>query len=105
MSDRFVEFWSQYQPDLREAELIHDLDVRPERYAREPDIREMAEFDRWRARDVLEVGCGIGSDALSFAEAGARYHGIDFSTTAIDITLRRLAGAGLTGDVRNASAT
>jgi hypothetical protein len=66
MSDRFVGFWSQYQPDLREAELTYD--VRLERYAREPDIPEMAEFDRWRARDVLEVGCGIGSDALSFAE-------------------------------------
>ena len=24
ISDRFVEFWSQYQPDLREAELAHD---------------------------------------------------------------------------------
>jgi 2-polyprenyl-3-methyl-5-hydroxy-6-metoxy-1,4-benzoquinol methylase len=45
--------------------------------ALEPDIHELMEFERWINCDVLEVGCGMGTDARAVRRAGARYTGVD----------------------------
>lgn len=87
-------FWTSYQPGTRAArEAIGSeaffAQVEARRYALEPDIVEMADFGRWKDRDVLEAGCGIGTDAVSFVRAGARYHGIDFSQRALDLARSR----------------
>jgi ubiquinone/menaquinone biosynthesis C-methylase UbiE len=63
--------------------------VEAHRYDLEPDILEMARFHEWRDRDVLEAGCGIGTDAMQFVRAGARYTGLDFSSTALELARRR----------------
>ena len=74
------------------------------RYALEPHILELARFDAWGGKDVLEVGCGIGTDASRFARAGARYSGVDLTETAIELARRRFELAGLTGSFRQADA-
>jgi SAM-dependent methyltransferase len=87
-------FWTSYQPGTRAA---HEpvgtsaffADVETRRYALEPDILEMADFPRWAGRDVLEAGCGIGTDAVQFVRAGARYRGIDFSPKALELARSR----------------
>jgi ubiquinone/menaquinone biosynthesis C-methylase UbiE len=103
--DRYSAFWSNYQPGLAEFQAGTSDEVCRRRYRSEPDILEMAQFERWRGRDVLEVGCGIGSDALGFVESGAVYSGIDFSPTAVDIARKRLAACGYKPDVVQADAT
>jgi ubiquinone/menaquinone biosynthesis C-methylase UbiE len=53
------------------------------RYQAEPCIREMAEFDSWRNRRILEVGCGMGTDLRQFAAGGASVVGVDLTWTGI----------------------
>jgi SAM-dependent methyltransferase len=96
------DFWTSYQPGFRvtEAEAGTQAffrEVERERYALEPHIPEIVRFADWRGRDVLEAGCGIGTDAAQFARANARYTGIDFSPTALDLARRRFEMAGLEG--------
>lgn len=95
-------FWTTYQPGTRDAtEPLGTpgffTEVEEERYALEPDILEMTDFPRWKDRDVLEAGCGIGTDAVQFVRAGARYRGIDFSPKALGLARSRpeLANAEL----------
>ncbi|HKP87710.1 MAG TPA: class I SAM-dependent methyltransferase [Blastocatellia bacterium] len=74
------------------------------RYETESHIPEVIGFDRWRDRDVLEVGCGLGTDAINFARAGARYTGIDLTEASIEIARKRFALEGLSADLRVADA-
>lgn len=72
------------------AEIEHD------RYARAcPHIPEIARFERFAGRDVLEVGCGLGTDGLQFAHHGARYVGIDLTPAAIALARERFALLGM----------
>lgn len=54
------------------------------RYQLYPFIPEFVEFDRWKGKTVLEVGCGQGADLSQFALAGAH-------TTGCDLTLKHCA--------------
>jgi ubiquinone/menaquinone biosynthesis C-methylase UbiE len=65
-------------------------DVEARRYSLEPHITELVDFERWGGTDVLEAGCGIGTDGIRFVRIGARYTGIDFSPTALALARRRL---------------
>ena len=50
-------------------------EVEARKYFVEPHIPGFAEFERWRGKRVLEVGCGIGTDSINFARAGAELDG------------------------------
>jgi SAM-dependent methyltransferase len=95
-------FWTGYQPGTRGAGAAVGspdffAEVAARRYALEPDIPEIVGFERWAGKDVLEAGCGIGTDAAEFVRAGARYHGVDFSPRALELARRRpeLSGVDL----------
>jgi SAM-dependent methyltransferase len=70
----------------------------------EPYVHHFAEFARWRDRDVLEIGCGVGTDTVRFARAGARVTAVDLTDTAVALTRRHLETEGLDGVVRQADA-
>jgi SAM-dependent methyltransferase len=96
------DFWVGYQPGFRAShelvgspEFFHAVEL--ERYRLEPDIQEMGAFSQWRGRDVLEAGCGIATDGVQFARAGARYTAIDFSATGLGLARKRFEMEGLPG--------
>jgi len=62
-------------------------------------------FDEWNAADVLEIGCGVGTDAVQFARAGARYIGIDQTERAVKLARRRFTLDDLEGKFQQAEAT
>ena len=102
-------YWTRNQPGFRfssakygSAEFFADIEAH--RYRLEPHIRDVVRFDRWRGRDVLEVGCGIGTDGAAFARAGARYTGLDAAATALDLARRRFTLEGLQGRFVHGSA-
>lgn len=64
--------------------------VETRKYFVEPHIPVFADFVRWRDKNVLEVGCGIGTDAVNFCRAGANYVGIDLSSESISLAAKRL---------------
>lgn len=78
--------------------------VERHRYETEWHIPEVVDFPRWRDKKVLEVGCGLGTDAVSFARAGANYTGVDLTEASIQLVGRRFALEGLEGDLRTADA-
>ncbi len=50
--------------------------------------------------DLLDVGCGDGTYAITAVKAGARVSAVDASAEAIDAAGRRASGAGLVLDLR-----
>jgi SAM-dependent methyltransferase len=103
-------FWSENQPGFRFTDAPAGSpeffrDVERHRYELEPHIPEMARFDSWTGRDVLEVGCGVGTDGARFAAAGARYRGIDANEAAAGLARRRFELYGLDGELAVAPAT
>lgn len=69
-----------------------------------PPFSALIPFDELEGKDVLEIGCGTGVHARLLAAAGARLAAVDLTPTAVDLTRRRLALAGLEADVREADA-
>jgi SAM-dependent methyltransferase len=63
----------------------------------EPHIAGFAQFERWRSKRVLEVGCGIGTAAVNFARSGADYTGIELSKASLQLTRKRFEVYGLEG--------
>ncbi len=63
-------------------------------------IPGFAQFERWKGRRVLEVGCGIGTAAVNFVRAGADYTGVELSKASLDLTRQRFEVYGLTGALK-----
>jgi ubiquinone/menaquinone biosynthesis C-methylase UbiE len=63
----------------------------------EPHIPGFAQFERWKGKRVLEVGCGIGTAAVNFARCGADYTGVELSKASLDLTRQRFEVYGLNG--------
>ena len=64
-------------------------EVEARKYFVEPHIPAFAEFDRWKDKRVLEIGCGIGTDTINFARAGAEVVACDLSPESIKIARQR----------------
>jgi ubiquinone/menaquinone biosynthesis C-methylase UbiE len=78
--------------------------VERHRYQTEWHIPKAVNFPRWRDCDVLEVGCGLGSDAINFARRGARYTGVDLTEASVELVRRRFELEGLTANLQVADA-
>ena len=55
-------------------------------------------FNEFASAQLLEVGCGMGTDLLQFARGGARVTGIDLTPRSIEISRRHLALYDQKGD-------
>jgi SAM-dependent methyltransferase len=80
-----------------EAALAH-------RYALYPEIPEIAAFDQFGGKRVLEVGVGQGADHFMFRNAGAITSGVDLTMKHCRMTAQFLAAYGLESDIRRADA-
>lgn len=74
-------------------------EVETRKYFVEPHIPIFADFKKWKGKRVLEIGCGIGTDAINFARAGADYTGIDLSKESITLAKKRFDIFGLKGQL------
>jgi ubiquinone/menaquinone biosynthesis C-methylase UbiE len=78
--------------------------VERHRYITEWHIPEVVAFPRWRDKEVLEIGCGLGTDAINFARAGAHYTGVDLTEVSIEMVRSRFELDGLSANLRVADA-
>jgi len=98
-------FWDARPCNIRHSqrpvgsrEYFEEVEAR--KYLVEPHIPPFAEFDRWRGRKVLEVGCGIGTDTINFARAGADVTAVDLSGESLQVARQRADAFGMSDRIR-----
>jgi 2-polyprenyl-3-methyl-5-hydroxy-6-metoxy-1,4-benzoquinol methylase len=75
-------------------------EVEARKYFVEPHIPAFAEFPRWAGKRVLEIGCGIGTDTINFARAGAFVTAVDLSPQSLAVARQRVEVFGLADRIR-----
>jgi len=89
-TDEIREYWERHIHDLEVTRhpigsrgFFDDLD----RYHFEKlhHLLRLVDFDDYKGRSVLEVGCGAAVDLARFARGGARVTGVDLASSAIDL--------------------
>ena len=65
-------------------------------------LLRLVNFEGYRGRRVLEVGCGAGTDLARFAKAGAVVTGVDIAASAIALATQNFEQQGLEADLREA---
>lgn len=64
-------------------------EVERRKYLVEPHIPGFAQFEKWKGKKVLEIGCGIGTDTINFARAGAEVTAVDLSSESLALAKKR----------------
>jgi len=105
MNQKVQAFWDDRPCNIRHSDKEigtkqYFEEVTARKYFVESHIAEFAAFDSFADKAVLEIGCGIGTAAQSFMEAGAKYTGIDVSARSIELARKRAKLFNLTGDLR-----
>jgi len=65
-------------------------------------LLRLVNFDGYSGRQVLEVGCGAGTDLVRFARGGAIVAGVDLSSSAIELARKNFEQQRLSADLREA---
>ncbi len=104
-TDRVREYWNRHIHDLEitthpvgSRGFFDDLDQY--HFEKLHHLLRLVDFDGYRGRRVLEVGCGAGVDLARFAKGGADVVGVDLASSAIDLARANFAQQGLSGDFR-----
>ena len=103
--DQVRSYWDRRPCNVRHSpkpvgtrEYFDEVEAR--KYFVEAHIPRFAEFERWRGKKVLEIGCGIGTDTTNFARHGASVTAVDLSPQSLDLARKRIGIYGLQVQVR-----
>ena len=82
--NKVIDFWDSRPCNIRHSSKEvgtkeYFEEVTAKKYLVEPHILPFANFGEWKGKKVLEIVCGLGTAAQSFAEAGAIYTCVDLS--------------------------
>jgi SAM-dependent methyltransferase len=102
---RVKDYWNSRPCNIRHStapigtkEYFDQVEAR--KYFVEYHIPGFAQFERWGGKKVLEIGCGIGTDTINFARAGAKVTTVDLSEKSMDLARTRAAVFGLEDRIR-----
>lgn len=66
----------------------------------EPHLLDFANYDKYKGKKVLEIGCGLGVSAIHFALAGAEVTAVDLSEKSIDIAKKNAQSMGVGDQIK-----
>ena len=99
------DYWNSRPCNIRHSpkpvgsrEYFDEVEFR--KYFVEAHIPRFAEFERWKGKKVLEVGCGIGTDSISFARHGAQVTAVDLTEKSLEVARQRAQVFGLEDRIR-----
>ncbi len=102
---RVKDYWNNRPCNIRHStaeigtrEYFEQVEAR--KYFVEPHIPAFADFERWRGKKVLEIGCGIGTDTINFARAGALVTAVDLSVKSLVLAKKRAEVFGFADRVK-----
>lgn len=94
------DFWNRRPCNLRHSpepvgSKAYFDQVEERKYFVEYHIPNFADFDKWKGKKVLEIGCGIGTDSINFARAGADLTVMELSEESLKLAKQRFQVYGL----------
>ena len=103
--DAVRNYWNKRPCNIRHSSkeigtIEYFNEVEKKKYFVEPHISLFANFPQWQNKKVLEIGCGIGTDAVNFIRNGADYFGLELSKESADIAKKRLEVLNLKGNIQ-----
>jgi SAM-dependent methyltransferase len=100
--DRVRQYWNRHIHDLEitthpvgSRAFFDDLDQY--HFEKLHHLLRLVDFNGYRGRRVLEVGCGAGVDLARFAKGGADVVGVDLAASAIELSRANFEQQGLAG--------
>lgn len=98
--ERIAAYWNEHIHDLEIATqpigsvgFFDELDAY--RFDKLRYLPEVVDFNSYRGRDLLEIGCGVGIDLVRFARSGANVTGIDLAPVSIELAQKNFDQRGL----------
>ncbi len=98
-------YWNEHIHDLEIVKhqigskgFFEDLDEY--RFDKLRYLPQVVDFNGYKGKKVLEIGCGAGIDLIRFARGGAQVTGVDISETAIDLAKKNFKINGLKADLQ-----
>jgi 2-polyprenyl-3-methyl-5-hydroxy-6-metoxy-1,4-benzoquinol methylase len=92
--ERVRDYWNSRPCNLRHSpepvgtrQYFDQVEAR--KYLVEPHIPVFAQYPRWAGKRVLEIGCGLGTDTINFARAGATVTAVDLSSRSLELARQR----------------
>jgi SAM-dependent methyltransferase len=99
------EYWNRRPCNIRHSPAAigsrkYFDEVEGRKYLVEPHIARLALFNSWKDKKVLEIGCGIGTDTINFARAGAYVTAVDLSPESLGLARKRAEVYGLQSRIK-----
>lgn len=98
--DKVKQFWNNRPCNIRHSnkpigtrEYYDEVERR--KYFVESHIPLFAQFEQWQGKRVLEIGCGLGTEAINFARHGAILTIVELSEESLALTKKRFEVYGL----------
>lgn len=96
-------YWNSRPCNIRHSSKPQDTveffdEVAAKKFKVENHKMSFLALDKWKGKRVLELGCGLGTDAIQFAKAGAHVVCVDLTENSLNLCKQNFAVHGLTGE-------